>query len=532
MTTTGGSPEQAGVEDQEAFQNELRGLARGGLLNLTSNVASQLALFSLTILVARRLGREPAGVYFQSFAFLSLLSLVSLSGFRSGLTRYVAVHLANGDVPRMRGAIRLALAISVPVSFLLAAALFAAAPWLARSAFHDAELEAALRFVAAALPAVALQDCALSATQGFRTMKPFAFVGLLFEPFLRLALTSALLAADLDLHGVMLALTLSSWAGGIAAAVWLNRLIGRAIRSSSDASGTEVVVDAAPLLRYSAVAWVASLASTGLIWADTIILGVTVSSGEVGVYNAAARLVTLAVFVLNPINASFGPRIADLFERGQLELLRQTYTVATNWIVRLSLPAFAVLAALPGSLLELFFGSKFAVGATVTVILVVGQMFNAATGPCGIVINMSGRNRLSLIDNLAVLGLNVALNIVLIPRWGINGAAAAWAVSLAAVNSVKVIQVRSFLRTIPFEIAQAKALLAAVAGGAAAWATSRWLADGEAGTLLAVGAAVTVYLGLVVALGLPENDWVVGRAVTQRRPGRKEPREPSPIESS
>lgn len=474
----------------------------------------------LTVVLARVLGREAAGVYFQAFAFVSLLSLLSLAGFRGALTRFVALHLTNDDVPRMAGAVRLALCITVPASVALAGGLFAAAPWLARSAFSEPRLEVALRVVAVALPAISLQEAALSATQGFRTMKPFALVGLLLEPLLRLALSGALLAAGFGLRGTLVALAVSSWIGAVAAVACLHRLVRRA-RDGCSAAGPSVVVDARPLLRYSAVAWVASLASTGLIWADTIILGLVATSSAVGVYNASARLVTLAVFVVNPINAAFAPRIANLFARGELGLLREVYSVATSWIVRLSLPAFAILLVLPGSLLGLFFGPSYGAGATVVVILALGQLCNAATGPCGMVINMSGRNRLNLIDNLMVLVLNLGLNLLLIPVWGISGAALAWAVSLGSVNLLRVLQVRIIVRGLPFDVAQAKAFVAAAAAGAAALVTSRWLLDGVAGALAGIAAAGIVYITLVIALGLPDSDREIAGLLTKRGGGRR-----------
>lgn len=512
----GGDRPRDPVGPNESLRSEVGGLARGGLLNLGSSAASQLAMLVLTVVLARVLGREAAGVYFQAFAFVSLLSLLSLAGFRGALTRFVALHLADDDVPRMAGAVRLALCITVPASITLGGGLFAAAPWLARSAFSEPRLEFALRVAAVALPAVSLQEAALSATQGFRTMKPFALVGLLLEPLLRLALSGALLAAGFGLRGTLVALAVSSWIGAAAAVAWLARLVGRARGGSS-----AVVVDAGPLLRYSAVAWVASLASTGLIWADTIILGVVATSSSVGVYNASARLVTLAVFVVNPINAAFAPRIANLFARNELGLLREIYTVATSWIVRLSLPAFAILLVLPGSLLGLFFGPSYGAGATVVVILALGQLCNAATGPCGMVINMSGRNRLNLIDNVMVLVLNIGLNLVLIPIWGISGAALAWAVSLGSVNLLRVLQVRIIVRALPFDIAQAKAFLAAAAAGVAALVTSRWLLDGEAGALAGIAAAGAVYVTLLVAMGLPDSDREVVGLLTGRGGGRR-----------
>src|SRR5437764_5402371 len=106
----------------------------------------------------------------------------------------------------------------------------------------------------------------------------------------------------------------------------------------------------------------ASLASAGLIWADTILLGAYKTSADVGVYQVATRMVMLAAFVMTPVNAAFAPRIADLYQRGRRDSLHHTYVGATSAILHLSLPAFAVCVVLPKELLSMF-GRRFEVGA-------------------------------------------------------------------------------------------------------------------------------------------------------------------------
>ncbi len=491
---------------------EVAGLARGGLLNVVGAAFSQLALFALTVVLARRLGKDVAGVYFQAFAFLSLLGLLSLSGFRSGLTRFVAVNLAEGDRPSMRGTVRLGLGISGPGSVLLAGGLYAAAPWLSAHAFDEPRLEGALRYVALALPATVFADAALSATQGFRTMKAYAIVGLLLEPALRLVLTVSLVLAGYGLRGAMLGLVASSWAGAVVSGLWLKKLMGISVGGAR--------YQARRLFSYSMVSWVASLASTGLIWADTIILGLFRSSEEVARYNTSARLVTLATFVMVPIVASFAPRVADLHQRGQWALMARMYVLTTSWIVRLALPAFVVLLVFPRQALTLAFGGGFASAALVLQILAVGKIVDAATGPCGVALNMGGRVRANMADNVGVLLLNVALNLALIPRFGINGSAAAWAVSLIVVNVVRVIQVRRYMKMLPFGAGMLKGAVAAFI--AAEWGiTFAVTLNGSAAAAVVIPEAVfigLVYVVVLLLLRLPEEDRMVLRSLL--RPGR------------
>jgi O-antigen/teichoic acid export membrane protein/Mrp family chromosome partitioning ATPase len=506
----GGSPgadTPPGTGGREETDRHVVSFARGGSLNLVGAVCNQAALLGVTMLVARRLGRVDVGVYAQAYAVLALLGTLSQTGLTTALTRFVAVHLAERDQGAVRGTVRLGLAVVSMVAVLLSAALFFSVPWLVQVLFHEPRLELPMRLIALTLPATAFSDAALAATQGYRTMKPFALIGLVFEPLTRLGLVATLLLLGAGLPGVMAALLCSNLSAAVLAALALRRVMGP--------PAAPATYRPRQLLGFSAMSGLAGLASNGLIWADTLLLGVLGSSGQVGVYNVATRLVQLATFVMVPINAAFSPRIADLYQRGRMEQLRHTYGLAASWIIRLSLPAFVLLIVFPRDLLALF-GRGFAVGAAVTVILAAGKFIDAATGPCGLMLNMTGRPKLNVLDNLAGLALNVLLNVLLIPRYGIVGAAAAWAVSLAVVNGSRVLQVWLTMRMLPFEAAAGKGLAAAAAAFVAAMTVREAFARP---VRLLVGAAVIgiVYLLALRLLGLSAEDRLVLGALLRRR---------------
>jgi len=140
-----GSRADGAAGDELTPASEVAGLARGGLLNLVASFANQLVLFILTIYLARRLGRTSAGVYFEAYAMLQVLGLLSLSGFRAGLTRFVAVNLAEGDRRAMRGTVRLGIGITTPAALVLGAILAVSAGWLSQHAFNEPSLAAAMR---------------------------------------------------------------------------------------------------------------------------------------------------------------------------------------------------------------------------------------------------------------------------------------------------------------------------------------------------------------------------------------------------
>ncbi len=481
-------------------------MARGGGLNLLGAVISQGALLGVTMVLARGLGLDDVGLYAQAFAFQVLLGLLSLSGFRAGLTRFVAVHLLDDDAAAVRGTVAIGLAISTVAALLLGMALYALAPWLAHTAFGDDRLVMPLRYVAAALPAATFADAAVSATQGFRTMRPFALIGLIFEPLTRLALTLGLVIAGLGLRGAMIALVVSNVASAVAAGAALRRLL-------PPAPGRPRYL-LRELLGFSLVSWLASIASAGLLWVDTILLGIFLPSGDVGVYAVATRLVMLATIIAAPINASFAPRIANLHYSGRLTSLARMYAVATSWIVRLSLPVFVVLLAFPRDLLRLF-GPAYVVGATVTVVLAIGKLVESATRPGAVMLNQAGRPGLSVIDNVGALILNIGLNLWLIPAHGILGAAISWAVSVALVNAVRVLQVWTTLRMAPFEAGVLKGL-AAAAGALVVGLVVHNLVGPPWSLVTGVLALSGTYLLITGVLGLSAEDRLVLRTLFGR----------------
>ena len=486
----------------------LKGMARGGGLNLVGAVCNQAALFGIMAALAHVLGSADVGRYAECFALLSLLGLVSLAGFRSALTRFVAIHLADDDASGLRGTVRLGLGTTVAGATLLGLGLAALAPWVA-DYFHDPRMVTGIRLVALTLPAATFSDAALAATQGWRTQRPFTYIGRIYEPVVRLALTAAALALGAGLVGALWALVIGAWTAAALAAWSLHRRMRLAPQA-------DPVYRIREITSFSMVSWLSALAATGLIWAGTVLLGNLRSAQEVGVFNVSTRLVMLAVFVMAPINAAFSPHIAHLHHTGQSAELARTYGSATSWIVRLSMPAFVLLVVFPGELLRVF-GHGFRTGAAVTVILAAGQLVSAAAGPCGTVLTMSGRVWLNMVDNVGVLVLDVALSLWLIPAYGAVGAAIAWSAALVVANVAKATQVRFTLGVAPSGAGVGKALLAGIPAVAAAMLVHRYV-PGWLPTLVVGTVVVTMaYLAAVLLLGLSQDDRTMLSALLRGR---------------
>ncbi len=168
-------------------------------------------------------------------------------------------------------------------------------------------------------------------------------------------------------------------------------------------------------------------------WADTIMLGVFKTATEVGYYNVASKIAKVIVIILMAINAIAAPKFAEFWEKKDIEGLVKMAKQATKLIFWTTLPFFIFLMVFPGIVLS-FFGKDFIASSTCLIILLIGFFFNAISGSVGLVLLMTGHQVFH--QKIIFVGalINIVLNYLLIPKFGINGAAFASAISMIFWN--------------------------------------------------------------------------------------------------
>lgn len=465
-------------------------LARDSGRNLIGAVVSNLANIVIIVVLARGLGQEAVGAYTLAFAVRAIALLACGLGMRTALTRFVAAYLARGDLGRLRGAVLLGVLVPTGVALLVATGWSLAAGPLAVHLFDDASLAPLFRVVAWSLPFVVLIDVALAATQGFSTMAAYAWIGQVLEPGLRLVLTCVLVGVGGDVVDAGWALLVAAVVAALAAAVAIVVMVGRLERPP-------LLLPVRSLAAFATTSWVATMATQGLLWADVVLLGALADTAEVGAYQVAARVVLVGMFVLTPLTQAMAPRVAGAWERGEVEALTDRYVSVTGWCARLTWPLLAGVVAVPALVLDLF-GSGFVDARAVVLILSAGALWEALGAPAAVLLNQIGRNRLNMVINLCALTVNIGLNLALIPQWGMNGCAVAWATTMIGGAVVRVWVVRRIAVTRwPVD-----PRLLAVLGGAVAATALAWTVDQLLEHLLGGAALLRLLVAALIVLGV------------------------------
>ena len=166
---------------------------------------------------------------------------------------------------------------------------------------------------------------------------------------------------------------------------------------------------------------------------DILMVSFFMDNTNAGYYAVAARLATLTALGLSVADYVFMPKIAALYESRQLVKLQSMVRNASLQILSITLPILFTLI-IGGKWILGMFGPQYADSYIVLVILLCGQIVNSFTGMVGGLMTMTGHQRAFLILYVLAFGIQIILNIILIPSQGIIGAAIGTAVSMIVLN--------------------------------------------------------------------------------------------------
>ncbi len=207
---------------------------------------------------------------------------------------------------------------------------------------------------------------------------------------------------------------------------------------------------------------------------------------DAAIYTAATRFLVVGQLGNQAISMAAQPQLSRLFGLGDLAGARAIYQITTAWLVVLTWPLY-LLAISFGPVVLRIFGHSYTAGSGVMTILGAAMLLGSACGQVDVVLTSTGRSALSLANGIIALTVNVGVDLALIPRYGIMGAAIGWAASIAASNLIPLAQLARIIRLHPFGTATVTACaVTAVSFGAIPVLVRALLGDAAGAQVLAV----------------------------------------------
>ena len=394
--------------------------------------------FGFSVALARVLGADGLGLYHLSLTFALIASVVGRMGMDAAMLKFGATSHAHANWSQLAAVHRMGMGIAATGCCIVATSTFFAADWVATSVYGDPALANPLRLMSVALLPFSLFNLYGELLKAGQHQILSSLIQGAALPVINLALlyvfatqvTGATAACALYLASCLMV--------GIAGYVLWRRSVPRATPAATQPFRLrELLGTAMPM-------YASALADVVMTFSDVLILGIFATSAEVGIYTAAARTALLTRFVLLATSAVAAPRFAALHAAGDADGVARLAVRSTILSTLSTMPLLLIYILFPERVLAVF-GPQFVAGAPVLIVLTLGQFVNAATGPVGYLLNMSGLHRIQGHIGVAGAAITVGLCFALIPLWGAVGAAAANAIATAACNLWQVYVARSRL---------------------------------------------------------------------------------------
>ncbi|HWZ17160.1 MAG TPA: flippase [Ktedonobacteraceae bacterium] len=503
---------------------EVSGAASGAAIIGTGSIIGNILKYTNNLLIQRGFGAGPYGLYALGMSTVTLAISIFNLGLDDAMVRYVSIYRGRNQASLLRGLTLFCTALAGIAGILGALLVVFFAPFLV-AIRHAPTMLPILLLMAPLVALSSMQNIWTGGMQGFKAFKWRILVQRLVVPGTLTILLIFVLLFSKNLATVVLATLVSALIG-----VLFNLFFFFRLMSHTKYTGKEEY-QLREWISFALPNFLTSILDTVLEAVDTILLAfLVVSIVAVGQYAAAIRYSAFIALPLQSLNVMFAPTIAELHHKGEKEKLEVMFKVVTNWVIIFSLPICLIAILFSRPLLGIS-GDSFLAAWPLLVVLSVGSMVNAGTGSVGYILLMTGHQKLSFINSLTAVIVNVVLGIILTKLYGALGTAIATGLALAIVNLMRLLQVRLLLKIHPYRWDTLKPLGAGLISSLLIGALLYFLNLAQislrvsrfnfSSELLLIPVLLVIYVALLILFKFSPEDQIVINKLRKKLRGRK-----------
>lgn len=401
-------------------------VARNSFLNLSSEVWTVLVIFATMPVVIRTLGKDAFGLFSLAWVVLGYMTMLDF-GVSRAATKFVSEHLSKEQHAAVERVCRTAIASNLVLGIFGGAIVLILTPWLTNRAFHvpsQLQPEARRIFYALSLSIpILLIHAVLRAL--LSSYQKFGWISFLNSLAVTVQWGGASLLAVLGYRVDAIVIVCVGVRAFVTVgyAIILARIDRRLL--GLDFSDFDELWR---LLRFGGWVTISQSLTPVFIYLDRILIASLMSVGAMTIYVVPYELISRLRVVPQSLVSALFPSFSEHSGTPSKDALVRLYSESLKYLLFILLPCFLLLGLFGSEITSAWVGPEYAEwGGRVLRIMAASALLNSlAVVPYSALVAL-GRPDIPARFYLAELPLYVALSFILIPRWGIAGAA--WAVS-------------------------------------------------------------------------------------------------------
>ena len=413
----------------------LKNIIKNSGINTFGTVFNKLSRYFSVLIVIKILGVTGYGYYTIGLTVIGIGIIMANAGLNYGVYRFVPIFIGQDNIAKVKGVIIFCVKFVTISGMIIALGLFLFSEFISVSLYNKPDLVKYIKLFSLTLPFIVLSAIIINIFKGFNVIKYKVLIDDFIVTVSKILLFLCCLVFGLGATGVIMSYLASRILGLIIGFILLLKIFPN-VRDSN----IKPDVNHREIISYSTPLFLSSFFTIFLNQTDILMLSYYQSPDQIGIYSIANRLSVLVFFIASSTFAIFSPAIAKLLGKGQYEDMEIFLNKISRLVLITTMPIFLIITIFSKEALTIF-GKEFTAGNTALLILASSFLFNSLIGFAGQILGVMGRSKLMLINSLGASILNIVLNYVLIPRYGIIGAAMATGFSIFAINLARTIEI-------------------------------------------------------------------------------------------
>jgi len=448
MKTKNNNNTVSNIQNIEIVHTSLQKIAEGIWVYIIGTLIGTILGFAGRVIVIRYMSQSEYGLFSLALVVMNIFITISTLGLMEGVARYIAFFRGKNEEGKIRNVIYSSIKISLIASIFFTSLIFITSDFISTNIFNISDLSTPLKIFSIGIPFTVLINILISVFRGFDKVAPKVYFLDVARTAVFILLLGGIIFIGLSYINMLYCYLFSIVISSIFCVIYsIKKLPALAFtikeKIQSNHIGKKLLLFSLPLLAVSTLYLIIN-------WSDTLMLGYYKTPEIVGLYNGAVPLAQLIPLFLLSANFIFVPIVSGLYSKKLISEIGRTYQILTKWIFLLTIPIGLVFILFPEVILDFLFGANYIQAAPALRILSFGFIFNIFLGLNSTSLIVMGRTKFIMYTTLIGAILNVALNIALIPFFGIIGAALASLVAYWITNILNSLKLYKISKIHPF----------------------------------------------------------------------------------
>lgn len=432
------------------LDNSLKKLAKTSIIVLVALLLSKVFTYLYRIIIARYFGPEFYGLFSLAFMIIGFFVAFFSFGISEGLLRFISLYKGKEEINKIKYIFKFSIILLFFSSIVSALILFFIAEFISLSIFHNPNLTVFLKFFSILVPLWIFSNLFLATIRAYEKIAWHSFILNILDNGVKLLFLIIFIFIGIKTNAIIFSFILGFLAMFIVSYFVLKYSISEIFEKGSLTKSLKNRIRS-DLFSYSWPLLFLSFLYLIFTWIDTFVIGYFQGAVEVGFYNAAIPIALLLNFAPDIFMQLFFPLITREFARKNMKLIKELSKQIGKWIFIINLPIFLIFLLFPGTIINFLFGPQYLVAENALRFLSIGVFLSATARVSHYLISMKGKSKILLFNVIIISIVNIILNIILVPKYGISGAAFATMISYILLNLFLIIEAKKYTSIIPLK---------------------------------------------------------------------------------